>query len=292
MKKLALQLPVLLVGGPILLSLLVASAPSQDESPAGRRELPVKPILHEAPRKPAESPDVTTATTMEHLAGEDPVRFLELCLERYRQEVKGYRCILQKQERIAGKLQPRETIEVYFREDPHSVLMHWQHGARKAEGALFVLGENHGKMLARPSGSLARRIVGDVVERDVDGSDARQSGRYTLSQFGIRKGTERTVAAWKASRQRGKLQVEYLGEQSVKEAGDRNCYKLRRTYEAPEADGVTELTIYVDKETLLQVGSVLKGDNGQLIGEYFWRDIQLNPTFSPGQFERDALTPP
>jgi hypothetical protein len=290
MKKLALQLPVLLVGGPILLSLLVASAPSQEEPPAGHRELPVRPLLRETLPKPADSGD--RATTLERLAHEDPVAFLEQCLDRYQREVKGYHCILQKQERIAGRLQPRETIEVYFREDPHSVLMHWQHGARKAECALFVLGENHGKMLARPNGSLARRIVGDVVERDVDGSDARQSGRYTLSQFGIRKGTERTLAAWKASRQRGKLQVEYLGEQVVKEAGDRPCYKLRRTYEAPEGDGVAELTIYMDKETLLQVGSVLKGDNGQLIGEYFWRDIQLNPTFSPGQFDRNALTPP
>jgi len=290
MKKLALQLPVLLVGGPILLSLLVASAPSQDESPSGRKELPVKPLLRENPTKPADSAD--GATSMERLAREDPIAFLEQCLDHYQREVKGYHCILQKQERIAGRLQPRETIEVYFREDPHSVLMRWQHGARKAEGALFVLGENNGKMLARPNGSLARRIVGDVVERDVDGADARQSGRYTLNQFGIRKGTERTLAAWKASRQRGKLQVEYLGEQVVKEAGDRPCYKLRRTYEAPEADGVTELTIYMDKETLLQVGSVLKGESGQLIGEYFWRDIQLNPALSPGQFDRDALTPP
>jgi Protein of unknown function (DUF1571) len=290
MKKLALQLPVLLVGGPILLSLLVASAPSQEEAPAGRRELPVKPVLRDNPPKLAEPAE--GASALERLAREDPVAFLEQSLEHYQREVRGYHCILQKQERIAGKLQPKETIDVYFREDPHSVLMRWQHGARKAEGALFVIGENNGKMLARPSGSLARRIVGDVVERDVDGAEARQSGRYTLSQFGIKKGTERTLAAWKASRQRGKLQVEYLGEQVVKEAGDRPCYKLRRTYEAPEADGVTELTIYVDKDTLLQVGSVLKGENGQLIGEYFWRDIQLNPSFGPGQFERDALTPP
>jgi outer membrane lipoprotein-sorting protein len=47
--------------------------------------------------------------------------------------------------------------------------------------------------------------------------------------------------------------------------------------------------MYVDKETWLQVGSVLKGEEGQLIGEYFFRDVKLNPRFKPGTFTRDAL---
>jgi hypothetical protein len=228
---------------------------------------------------------------MEQLAKEDPVTFLKTCLDHYGREVKGYHAVMQKQERIQGRLQPKEIIDVCFKENPHSVCMSWIEGARKAERVLYVDGANNGKMLARPSGVLARRIAGDVVERDVDGADAHQSGRYTLNEYGIRKGSERTLSAWIAAQQRGALKVAYLGEQRVREAGDRLCYKLRRTYDRPEQDGVMELTVYVDKENLLQVGSVLKGAGGKLIGEYFFRDLQLNPEFSPGQFQREALIP-
>jgi hypothetical protein len=238
-----------------------------------------------------EDANPSEATEMEQLVKKDPVAYLAKCLDRYRREVKGYHAIMQKQERISGRLQPKETIEVFFRENPHSVCLRWIEGARKAERALYVEGENNGKMLARPSGALARRFAGEVVERDVDGSDARQSGRYTLSDYGIRKGTERTLAAWVAAKERGALHVVYLGQQRVREAGDRTCYKLRRTNDQPENDGVMELTLYVDKENYLQVGSVLKGESGKLIGEYFFRDIQLNPVFEPRQFQRDALVP-
>jgi hypothetical protein len=228
---------------------------------------------------------------MAQLAKGDPIAFLTECLGRYDREVKGFRAVMQKQERIGGRLQPKEIINACFKQKPHSVLLVWIEGARRAERALYVDGENNGKMLARPNGLIARKVAGDVVERDVDGPDARQSGRYPLSEYGIKKGTERTLAAWSAARDQQALHVEFLGEQRVKEAGDRLCYKLRRRYARPENDGVTELTIYVDKENLLQVGSVLKGPGGKLVGEYFFRDIELNPAFSDGQFERGALSP-
>jgi hypothetical protein len=244
-------------------------------------------VLDPVPEDAARSADSKIA----QLAKNDPIAFLTQCLARYDREVKAYRAVMQKQERIGGRLQPKEIINVCFKEKPHSVLLVWIEGARRAERVLYVDGENNGKMLARPNGLIARKVAGDVVERDVDGPDARQSGRYPLSEYGIKKGTERTLAAWSAARDQHALHVEYLGEQRVREVGDRLCYKLRRRNARPENDGVTELTIYVDKENLLQVGSVLKGGGGKLIGEYFFRDIGLNPAFSDGQFERGALSP-
>ena len=147
-------------------------------------------------------------------------------------------------------------------------------------------------MLARPWGKLARLAVGDIVERDVDGDDARQSGRYTLKEFGLYNGSLRTLESWQAAEQNKGLFVEFLGEVKVKEAGDRPCWKLKRTkFQKPEADGITELTIYVDKETWLQVGSVLKGEEGKVIAEYYFRDIKLNPDFNPDQFTKATLVP-
>lgn len=289
MTRWLLGLPVVLIGAPVLVLFLLASAPPEPADGVGTKGEFNSSLA--AAAAPAVSKDTSSASELAVLARQTPVRVLERSLDRYDREVVGYHCTFLKQERIGGRLQPRETIDVWFRERPFSVLFHWLEGARKADAALFVEGHNGGKMLARPSGTLARRLVGDVVERDVDGPDAKQSGRYPLNQFGIRKGTERTLAAWRAAEAKGQLHVEYLGEQPVRELGGRVCHKLRRAYAAPENDGVTELTAYIDRDTWLQVGSVLKGEGGKLIGEYFFRDLRLNPEYKPGQFEPAALGP-
>jgi hypothetical protein len=49
--------------------------------------------------------------------------------------------------------------------------------------------------------------------------------------------------------------------------------------------------VYIDKDTWLQIGSVLKDKDGKLLGEYIFRDIRLNPTFKPEQFQKAALVP-
>lgn len=235
--------------------------------------------------------DVPGADEMEKLAKSDPVAFLDKCLDRYRREVKGYQAIFHKQERIGGKLNRPEEIEVFFRENPHSVCMIWKSGARLAERSLYVEGQNKNKILVRPNGGVRRLAAGDVVERDVDGADARQSGRYTLDQFGIKKSTERVHVAWKAAKDKGALKVAYKGIEKVPMAGNKTCYHLHRVCAAPENDGVMEHTLYVDTETLLPVGSRTLGKNGELIGEYFFRDIKLNPDFDAEQFTRAALMP-
>jgi hypothetical protein len=234
-------------------------------------------------------PPATASTTQEPLPTSDAVSFLEQCVQRYdQQKIQGYSVILHKQERIGGKLQPSEDIECCYREKPHSVFMHWLRGQRKADSSLYVAGENGGKMLAKPAGVAGLFVK--VVERDVDGEDARQSGRYTMKEFGLKAAIQKTYRDWMAAKEKGTLRVQYLGVRKVREAGDRLCYTLRRTCTEPEEDDVTEVTIYIDKENGLQVGSVLKDQAGRLIGEYMFRDLHLNPEFKPDQFKRSALT--
>src|SRR5438876_7012748 len=116
------------------------------------RLLPCLPLcLLLAPAPGQETPAVplapAAATQQEPLPESDPVRFLEKCLERYDQSgVKGYSCLFHKQERIGGKLQPSEEIELFVREQPLSVLMRWRKGQRKANAALYVEGENNNLM--------------------------------------------------------------------------------------------------------------------------------------------------
>ncbi len=231
------------------------------------------------------------AAGLEDLARTDPVGFLAACLKRYDRQVQGYRAILHKQERIDGRLRPSEEIEVAFRQKPFSVLLTWLAGPSRAARVLYVRGENDNQLLVLPAGTLAQRLVG-VVRRDPLGADARQSGRYPLTQFGIRFGMERVWASWQAARDAGELHVEYLGKKRIAETGDRLCYILRRTrFAHPEEDGITAIMIFVDAETWLQVGTILKGAENRVLGDYFFRDVHLNPDFPPQTFTAAALKP-
>ena len=84
--------------------------------------------------------------------------------------------------------------------------------------------------------------------------------------------------------------MQYYGIVPVPQVGGRLCYKfIRKPYDPPEEEGANELILYVDVETLLQVGSELHDSNGSLLAEYFFRDVQLNPTHDAKQFTRAAL---
>jgi hypothetical protein len=280
MKRFLDGLPMCLLGFPLLIIVLLVS------TPGGTREDKFQLF-----REVSAAGDFPTQAEMDQLARNDPIAFLETCLRRYDRDVQGYHLTMFKRERINGKLRPPELVDVYFKEQPHSVYLNWLEGAAKAGRALYVEGENNGKMLARPNGALLRQIAGDVVERDVEGPEARQSGRFTLNYYGLKKGTERYVASWKSADEEGKLRVEFLGDHLLAEASNRLCYHFRRSCIEPENDGVMEQTLFVDKETWLQVGSIIKGHQGELIGEYYFRDIHINPDFRPDQFQRSALTP-
>jgi hypothetical protein len=186
-------------------------------------------------------------------------------------------------------LQPTEMIDVSFREKPFSVLFDWREGARLASKVLYVKGENNDQLLVKPAGWRGRLV--SSVERDPDGADARESSRYPMTDFGIKRGTIRAIAAWGAAEKEGSLKYEYRGKRKIAEAGNRECYVLHRfDYRMPEEDGITQATLYYDVENLLQVGSTLKGSRGQLIGDYWFRDIKLNPDFPPDTFTRAGLS--
>src|SRR5262245_36084964 len=97
---------------------------------------------------------------LEDLRYRRPVRFLEMCLERYRREVGGYSGIMLKRERVKGTLNKPEELLIHFREKPFSVFMEWKKGNSLAKRVLYVKGENNDKLLARA-------LL--IFEKDVDG---------------------------------------------------------------------------------------------------------------------------
>ena len=224
---------------------------------------------------------------LERLAKEDPIGFLEVCLRRYDREVKGYEATLIKQERVHGKLQKREEIQVSFRGKPFSVLMKWAKDPRPAQATLYVQGENRDLMFVLPTGLGA---LAGAISIDPKGTLAMQSARYPITESDIRTAMASTRAYWIAARDEKALHIKYEGVVKIPELDDRPCYKfVRKPYARPEADGIAQATFYFDQETWLQTGSVLKTAEGDLVGEYFFRNVKLNPDFPKDLFTKKSL---
>lgn len=232
------------------------------------------------------------AVPLENLLHARPLEFLDLCLDRYEREVRSYKLTFLKRERVAGKLYPPEgkgfeKMQVHFRDRPFSVHMAWLANAKLAQKVLYVEGENEGQMVVRPHGKLLSAFV---VSREVRGPDARSSGRYTIDQFGLYLAQKRTVERMRDAERRGALHLEYQGLVKLGEIGGRPCHKFqRRPYNPPEDDNINELTVYIDAATWLQVGSVLRDPEGNLIAEYYFRDVEINPDIDEQQFTRGAV---
>jgi hypothetical protein len=252
--------------------------------PARDGLLPPPPTVKDLKDEGGDLPD---ARKMERLAKEDPLQFLEACIRRYDREVKGYEATLIKQERVKGKLLPREEIRVWFRDKPFSTLMKWPKDPRPAQATLYVKGENGDLMLALPTGLAA--LTGPI-SIDPKGTLAMQTARYPITESDMKAGMVSSRAYWIAARDKKALHVEYLGVKKIFELGDRPCYVLKRKpYARPEADGITEAVFYFDQETWMQTGSILKNAEGELIGEYFFRDVKLNPKFPKDLFTKKSL---
>jgi hypothetical protein len=221
----------------------------------------------------------------EDIIPEDPCTFLQMCLDHYKKTVTGYTCKFYKMERIK-KLNDLEVIDVHFQEKPFSVLFHWLKGQHLASKVLYVEGKDSvtkGQLLAR---------VFLIVPTDVNGNEAKSTSRYPMTAFGMYHGSVRTLDGMVKAKAANNLHIEYYGKKKVIQLGDRECYMfVRKPIDPPEEgdDKLAELTIYIDVQTWLQVGSILRDAKGDLIAEYFFRDVKLNPKYNENQFTRKSL---
>jgi hypothetical protein len=214
---------------------------------------------------------------LEALLRHDPVAFLDRCLAHYDATVTNYSTILDRHERVGGELKEPETIRCLFREKPFSVYMHWTGGANqakvRADKVLYVDGRHGNQLIAHPTGLLS--FVKSAA-RDPLAPDVMSTTRYSIKEFGLRWALVRARQAFADAAARDELHFEYLGVQTVAEAGGRRCFAVRRDrYARPEADGVEWLLLHIDCERLVPVRSEMRDRDGALIGRYVFRDTRF-----------------
>jgi hypothetical protein len=223
---------------------------------------------------------------------QEPVAFLEACIKHYDAYVRGYTLRFEKQERVDKKLLPAEVIDVCYRERPHSVYFHWlQPADSKAVRALYVAGENKSSDGESRVKVVQRTGFIERVDLAPESSLLMKYTRYPMNTFGLRQAMMRVLDSWKAAAREKTLHLQYLGLKKNSATGEAVCYTFHRgDYAHKEEDSVGDLMLYIDCMTLLQVGSVVRGVDGkELLGEYYFRNIRINPTFPPEQFTEKMM---
>jgi hypothetical protein len=242
--------------------------------------------------RPSVVPKQAPARPFAELCKDDPVGALAASLEKHK-DVDGYTCTLVKRERIAGKIRDVETIACDYQAAPFSVRMRWTAGVGRAEAMMYVAGENDDQLLIVPAGDIAKKAVKALTgrtyaKRALTSADAKGASRYPANEFGLEHSTRRVYAAWQAAEGRKQLKTEYLGLVAVPELGDKKHHVVRRTVNPPEEEGLTSVTVIFDPDTLFQVGSVLKAGD-ELIGQYYFKNVVLNPKYEKTHFAADNL---
>jgi hypothetical protein len=133
---------------------------------------------------------------------------------------------------------------------------------------------------------------------------ARDASRYCIKDAGLYRSMLRTYAAWQKRKDAGELKAAYLGKRAVPETGGRECYEVKRSCVRPEVDafaldeqppadpkiverdGFSEVTVLIDAERRLQIGTILRRADGELVGEYYFRNVEL----ATGEFPPDTFT--
>lgn len=220
---------------------------------------------------------------------------------------------------------PVEVLEVCVRgdvPDPATnrtaieVLTKWRSGAKKPLGLAAEIEATLFSERPAPEGFGGKVVVwqpkaleflgGPVSKpKDPNADLAKSLSRYCVRDAGLYRSMLRTFKAWETRQAAGELKFEYLGKKAPEHIG-RECHVVRRVCPRVEidafelggtaptdpkvvaAEGFTEVTIYIDIERWLQVGTELyrtEPDGTRvLVGAYYFRDVELNPSFPPDTF--------
>jgi len=251
-------------------------------------ELETPAIAAEAPVADADHSDPILT-----LAKTDPLALLRLALDRYERSVRDYTCTFTKQECINGRMSQEQQIEVKFKEDPFSVLMHWKRNPGAARRVLYVAGrwQKDDKPLAvvEPQGAIARLLVKSVY-RPIHGEDAQKASRRTIDQFGFGNTLRLILKYSEIAAERGELSLKYVGTSQV---DGRPTYVFERRLPYTGEDGFYPdrvLVVHLDQEWLLPTECFCFADDAkqQLLGHYKLTNVRLNVGLTDEDFTRQA----
>jgi len=212
------------------------------------------------------------------LSRSDHITLLKWSLQNYRKNVQDYSVTFHKQERIRGKLKPRQKISVWFKERPFSLLMKWRKNAGAVDKLLYVKGSNDDKMIVHPTGIFSWV---KSVRREPRCEDARRASLKTCDQFGFNNIIRNLLEVYDKAQRQNDLQMNFLGESYVH---GRRCISMERLLPSRKDYPNARLVMDFDTEVLLPISMTSYDWQGKLISRYVFEDLKFNNGLSAANF--------
>jgi Protein of unknown function (DUF1571) len=210
---------------------------------------------------------------------DEALRLLELAEEGYA-EVQDYTTVLLARERVGGTLNPRHAILLKFGR-PFSVYMRWMDGPFQGREGLFVEGAWGDRFLVQEKQGVARFVTAAMSPNH---PRIFQFGRHPVTDIGIGHLLQILGQDARRAARNGVLAVNDRGVQSV--AG-RPAHEVEGILPSDPDAGYYchRVVVSFDLENHLPVRAVVYDWADQLVEEYTYTDLRLNPGLTNRDFD-------
>jgi hypothetical protein len=211
-------------------------------------------------------------------------------LERMDKSIADYECMMVKRERIDGKLGDYQYVHTKVRNKPFSIYMYFlAPDAVKGREAIYVEGQNDGKLIGHDSG-----FKGRLVKRlylDPNSPLVMANQRYPITKAGIRNLTKELIEVGEHDSQFGECEVKFFQGAKVQ---DRVCTCIQVVHPVPRKNFRFHLArIYIDDELQIPIRyesydwPQKEGGQPVLLEEYTYMKLKLNVGLKDSDFDAD-----
>ncbi len=201
--------------------------------------------------------------------------------------INDYSCNFVKRERVDGVLADTQYIFMKVRHRPFSVYLYFQGpDSMKGQEAIYVEGQNNGKLLAHGTGLKA--IFGTIA-LDPSSTLAMSGNRYPITKVGLLNLLRELIVVGESDRRYGECEVQMYRGAKV---GDRGCTCVQFVHPVPRREFRYHVArIFVDDELNLPIRYEaydwprVRGGKPTLTEEYSFLNLSLNNGFTNRDFD-------
>jgi hypothetical protein len=183
-------------------------------------------------------------------------------------------------ERIDGELEPPQVMLLKF-QCPFKVYMRWVEGRGVGREGLYVAGENDGKFLVAEPRGLAKFFTARL---DLQDPRIRARNRHTVTDVGIGRMLDIVGESLRPFARSGQLQVVDHGVGQVAGRPARQIEGILPTNARATQYG-RRVHVSFDEATRLPIRVVVYDWDQQLLEDYTYRNLVINPGLSAADFD-------
>jgi outer membrane lipoprotein-sorting protein len=201
-------------------------------------------------------------------------------LEASYAQVRDYTATFKKRERVQGVLLDPEVMQFKYQK-PFRVYLRWLAGPNEGREVLYAEGANGNRLLVYDPSGLQRFFTLLMSPRD---DRAMRESRHPITQIGIGKLIQLIAENARRAWSRGELQLVNHG---AGEESGRHVWRYEGILPEDPARGYfcARLFLSVDRESGLPVRVWIYEWDGNLVGDYSYANLRVNPGLTPQEFD-------